>query len=157
MEGRNILLSNLMKCQADIEQLSRNKFADAVFLLQGERYDSAYYLAGYAIELLLKARVCKTLGIEDFFDFGNINKKRLKNEPTLTKPYKVHDFEQLLILSGIYPDFERTLRGPVFKGHWSVVSKWNEDSRYLSGGTKADTENFITSVRESIKWIQQHL
>ncbi len=146
-----------MKCQADIEQLSYNKLSDAVFLLQGGRYDSAYYLAGYAIELLLKARVCKTLGIEDFFDFGNTGKKRLKNESTLTKPYKVHDFEQLLILSGIYAEFERTLIDPTFKVHWSVVSKWNEDSRYLTGKTRSDTVNFITSAEEFIKWIQQHL
>ncbi len=67
-----------------------------------------HYLAGYAIELLLKARVSKTLRIPDFFDFDNAERKRLKNESIITKPCRVHDYEQLLILSGFYWSIERS-------------------------------------------------
>lgn len=52
-----------MQSQSNIEVLAYAKLEDAQILLLNERFDSAYYLAGYAIELLLKARVCKTLGI----------------------------------------------------------------------------------------------
>ncbi len=94
-----------MQTQSDIEALAYAKLGDAECLLDNDRFDSAYYLAGYAIELLLKARVCKTLGIPDFFDFDNAERKRLKNESVITKPYKVHDYIQLFILSGIYTRF----------------------------------------------------
>lgn len=29
--------------------------------------DAAYYIGGYTLELLLKANICNTLKIEDFF------------------------------------------------------------------------------------------
>lgn len=85
-----------MQTQTDIQAIAYAKLEDAECLLENNRFDNAYYLAGYAIELLLKARICKTLGIPDFFDFDNAERKRLKNESVITKPYKVHDFEQCL-------------------------------------------------------------
>lgn len=77
MERDKIFLG-FMKSQSEIEALAYAKLQDSEYLLADNRFDSAYYLAGYAIELLLKARVCKTLGIPDFFDFDNIERKRLK-------------------------------------------------------------------------------
>lgn len=127
-------------------------------MLTDNRFDSAYYLVGYAIELLLKARVCKTLGIPDFFDFDNTERKRLKNESVITKPYKVHDFEQLVILSGIYTEYRKELEtNEFFKINWSLVSEWNENSRYLAGLNSQTVKNFITSVKEVMTWIKKHL
>lgn len=117
-----------------------------------------YYLAGYAIELLLKARVCKTLGIPDFFDFNNCERNKLKNECVITKPFRVHDFEQLLILSGIYSEYQKEIEtNQIFRTHWSLVSEWNENSRYLTGINPDRVKKFITSVKEFLKWIQKHL
>lgn len=147
-----------MQTQSDIEALVYAKLADAEYLLDNNRFDSAYYLAGYTIELLLKARVCKTLGIPDFFDFDNTERKRLKNESVITKPYRVHDYEQLLILSGIYSEFNNELEArESFMFHWSSVVKWNESSRYLTGRNLKDVEDFITSVKEVMLWIQKRL
>lgn len=127
-------------------------------MLADNRFDSEYYLAGYAIELLLKARVCKTLGIPDFFDFDNIERKKLKNESVITKPFKVHDFEQLLILSGIYAAYRNELlTNESFKINWSLVSEWNENSRYLAGLNSQTVKNFITSVKEMMTWIKKYL
>jgi len=98
-----------MQSQSNIQAVAYAKFQDAEYLLANERFDSAYYLAGYAVELLLKARVCKTLGIPDFFDFDNVERKRLKNENIITRPYRVHDYEQLLILSGIYSEYQKEI------------------------------------------------
>lgn len=125
-----------MKNQSEIEALAYSKLADAEYLLADNRFDSAYYLAGYAIELLLKARVCKTLRIPDFFDFDNAERKKLKNENVITKPYKVHDYEQLFILSGIYTEYRNELlNNETFSNTWWIVSQWNENSRYLTGMT----------------------
>ncbi len=89
-----------MTCQSDIENVAAQKILDAECLLLGGRFDGAYYLAGYAIELLLKAKICKTLGIADFFDFDNKDRSvKIKNDNSV---FRTHNYEQLLILSGIY-------------------------------------------------------
>ena len=58
-----------MQSQAGIEALAYAKLKDAEILLDNQRFDSAYYLAGYAIELLLKARYLTGMTLEDVKDF----------------------------------------------------------------------------------------
>jgi HEPN domain-containing protein len=149
-----------MKCQADIQALAEERLKDAECLFNNNRFDAAYYLAGYSVELLLKAKVCKTLGIDDFFDFNNPQKTKLavKNIGEVYKPYKVHDHSQLLIFSGFYIEFQKAIKQDRnLNSHWSIVCKWNENSRYLSGTTGKDAQNFITSIKEIMKWIRRHL
>jgi HEPN domain-containing protein len=147
-----------MQTQSDIEGLAYAKLGDAELLLANERFDSAYYLAGYAVELLLKARVCKTLGIPDFFDFDNSSQKKVKNEREITKPFKSHDLLQLLFLSGIYTEFQIELENnEFFELNWWSVVKWNENARYLTGFSLGYVEDFVTSVKEIMAWIQKHL
>src|ERR1700704_532325 len=117
-----------MNCQADIVKLAWRKLESAKCLLKYEFPDDAYYLAGYTVELLLKAMVCKTLRIDDFFVFNRAKKE-------LYKPYKVHNYEELLLLSGIYLEFEEESKDIEFIGHWSIISKWSEETRYLTGRT----------------------
>jgi hypothetical protein len=147
-----------MQTQSDIEVLAYAKLQDAEILLASERFDSAYYLAGYAVELLLKARVCKTLGIPDFFDFDGSTKKKVKNEREVTRPFRSHDLVQLFFLSGIYNDFQKELEdNQLFELHWWSVVKWSEDARYLKGFSSGYVKDFVTSVKEIMVWIQRHL
>ncbi len=95
-----------MKCRADIQTLAEGKLLDAECLFNNKSYDSSYYLAGYVIELLLKAKVCKNLGIDNLFDFENSKQHKWKADNNLTRSLRVHDYEQLLILGGLYPHFE---------------------------------------------------
>lgn len=41
-----------MLTKTDLEKLAQVRLNDSLFLLQAERSSSAYYLAGYAVELL---------------------------------------------------------------------------------------------------------
>jgi len=50
----------------DLRAIARARLRDAQVLLTGKRFDGAFYLAGYAVELALKARVCRTLKWPDF-------------------------------------------------------------------------------------------
>jgi len=140
-----------LKCQIDIIAIADEKLKSADILVDTGQYDNAYYLAGYSVELLLKARVCKTLGVDDFFEFKKISKKELY------KPYKVHNFSELLLLSGIYTDFENELKDVTFKGIWSVINTWTEDERYTIGKPEADTKHFVTSIKQFSAWIKSHL
>jgi hypothetical protein len=140
-----------MKTQAEIEALADQKLKEADCLLKGGFYDGAYYMGGYCVELLLKARVCKTLNINDFFLFN-------RGKQEAYKPYKSHDYDQLLILSGLFGDFSaHSNADPLFKAHWSVVSTWNEGSRYLTGKSSTDAQSFLISVNEVATWIRKHL
>jgi len=136
-----------MTCQSDIENVAAQKILDAECLLIGGRFDGAYYLAGYAIELLLKAKICKTLGIADFFDFDNKDRSvKIKNDNSV---FRTHNYEQLLILSGIYMDYKNE-QDPEFKTNWSIVVEWNENSRYLINRTSQECIIFVESVKEII-------
>jgi hypothetical protein len=70
----------------------------------------------------------------------------------------VHDFEQLIILSGIYPEFQKEIvTNKTFRDQWSFISKWNENARYLVGKNSEDVKDFLTSIKEVMRWIQKHL
>lgn len=58
-----------MNSKANIEALADRKYEEAECLFNPGFFDGAYYMGGYVIELLLKAKVCKTLNINDFFLF----------------------------------------------------------------------------------------
>ena len=57
-----------------------------------QRYDGAFYISGYAVELTLKARICKTLQWNGFPD-SNKEFERFSS-------FRVHDLAVLLKLTG---------------------------------------------------------
>ncbi len=154
-----------MKSVADITGLANTKLIVAEFLQSNGFYDEAYYIGGYALELLLKAKICKTLNIADFFDFDNSKNRRLpvsvskkSEKENLYKPYKVHDYEQLIILSGLYTELSNQIATDLsFKADWSIASKWDESLRHSQGVTQADTQIFIDSLKNIITWLQTYL
>jgi hypothetical protein len=115
----------------------------------------AYYGAGYAVELLLKAKICKTLDIPDFFDFGV--RRKFNTEDNITKPYKVHNFEQLLILSGLYRTHVQEWSSVDDKADWSIINSWNENYRYKTGKSKKDVEDFVKCIKKFEQWISRYL
>ncbi|WP_353569873.1 HEPN domain-containing protein [Candidatus Albibeggiatoa sp. nov. BB20] len=102
----------------DIEQIIQARLQDAKVLLDASRFDGSVYLCGYAVELGLKACICKTLQWDEY--------------PT-TKGYqtfKTHDLDILLHLTGQ----ENRVKHEMFT-EWSIVSKWNPETRYSAVGT----------------------
>jgi hypothetical protein len=79
------------------------------------------YICGYAVEIALKARVCRTLHWPDFpqtdSEFGGKNRKYT--------PFKTHALDLLLSYSGR----EDKIRNS-FKAHWSLIASWDPQSRY---------------------------
>ena len=105
----------------------------------------------------------QTLDIQDFFDFDNARNRRLptsrnKSKDNLYKSFKVHDYEQLLILSGLYTVFaEKITTDLEFEADWSIVSKWDESLRYSNGVNEIDVKSFIGSIKNIITWLKQYL
>jgi HEPN domain-containing protein len=119
----------------DIKNLAKARHEDARVLLLGKRYESAMYLCGYAIELSLKARICRTLKwvgypatAREFEDY---------------KSFKTHNLNVLLRLSGIDDKVKKTLFT-----EWTAVAQWTPESRYRRTGmaTPAEAALMIAST-----------
>jgi HEPN domain-containing protein len=106
-----------MLSRAELKRISTARLQDADILLKARRYDGAMYLCGYAIELGLKLRICKTLHWPEFpetsADFKDL------------QSFKTHDFNALLRLSGI----EATIK-TLYLVEWSIVRQWKPELRY---------------------------
>lgn len=120
----------------EIRKIARARLKDAIVLFDSRRYDGAVYLCGYAIELGLKARICKTLRWEGFPSTN----KEFKN----LMSFKTHDLDVLLKLSGV----EEKVKTQFFV-EWSAVAEWNPEARYQTIGTvqREDAKLMIDSAR----------
>ncbi len=141
-----------MHTEKDIIILAENKLKAAEVLLENGLPDEAFYIGGYSLELILKARICKTLCVPDFFLFDS----KMKQEAY--KPFKVHDYEQLLVLSGLYQAYsDEKKKDKNFDADWSIVCEWTENIRYKLGYNENEVRSFLTSLKNVATWLRQHL
>lgn len=161
----NFVKNQSVISEHEIIALSIRKIKTAEFLLANEFYDDAYYLGGYAVELFLKAKICKNLDISDFFNYNKSKTRRLlpemakkSNLENLYKTFKIHDLEQLIILSGLYTKLSINLHNDIqLRLDWSLVSEWSENSRYEYNINKTEVINFIKSTKNILIWVQKNL
>jgi HEPN domain-containing protein len=91
-----------------LKKLAQDRLRDAKTLFDTSSYHGAIYLAGYAVELALKARICQHLGWEKL------------DESILMK----HDLQFLLRFTGLESSRES------FLTQWDLISEWNPEMRY---------------------------
>lgn len=60
--------------RADLRANAQAKLDDAIFLLQHKRFSNAYYLAGYAVEIGLKACIAAQIAAETIPDKALLKK-----------------------------------------------------------------------------------
>ena len=118
---------------SQLRRVAKQRLKDARALLPAKAYDGGFYLCGYAVELALKARICKTLRWTSFPQ----NRKAYSS-------FYVHDLDVLLTMTGR----EGAIR-PALLAEWSyVVSHWAPELRYAACGsvTKKDLQEMIKSA-----------
>src|SRR5262249_22472546 len=92
-----------------------------------------FYLCGYAVELALKARICKTLKWTIFPS----NRKAFAT-------FYVHDLDVLLNMTGR----ETAIKQALF-AEWSfVAAKWNSELRYEQLGSKS-RQDLLDMIRSA--------
>ncbi len=125
-----------MIATSELLNIARARLRDAQVLLRANRFDGAYYLCGYSVELALKVRICKTLKWSGFPEAG----QDFKGLQSL----KTHDLEVLLKLSGVENRIKRK-----YLAEWSVVLDWNPEKRYQSVGqsTQQQAKEMLTCSR----------
>ncbi len=66
-----------MDTPEQIEKLALERFQEANILFRAGKYDGAYYLSGYSIELALKAKICRRFGVPNLFTLDENNFARI--------------------------------------------------------------------------------
>jgi len=108
-----------MLTKNDLQRLAEVRLDDSVFLFRANRSSSAYYLAGYAVELALKACISKLI------------QANVIPDKAFVSAIYTHNFASLLSTAGLLPDFQRDSNAdPEFAAAWAIASKWSEESRY---------------------------
>lgn len=126
----------LMIATKDLRTIARARMHDARVLLQSKRFDGAFYLCGYSVELALKARICQTLKWSGFPETAN----EFRNLQSL----KTHNLEVLLRLSGV----EGRVKSK-YLAEWSVVLDWNPEKRYqpIGQSTLQQAADMVTCAK----------
>ena len=133
----------------ELKDLALLRLREAEALFAADFFDGCAYLAGYAVELALKARICKLLDIADYPSAGK-----------LAKVYAVHDLDQLLLLAGLRKAVDPSNK-PLFD-NWSTAALWKPERRYDAPGkaTRQDAEDILNAIRDTpngvLTWIMTH-
>lgn len=126
----------------ELQSLCRDRVKEAEALMKAKLYDGAFYLSGYAIEIGLKKRICRTLCWTDGYPKTNA-------EFTNLQSFKTHDLDILLHLSGIEDKIKEH-----FFSEWSIVTAWKPEIRYASRTKTAQMANgMLAAVKVLLKCI----
>lgn len=138
-----------MPSRQELKRLARLRLRESEALHAAGLYDGAAYLAGYAVEMALKARICRVLGVADYPLAG-----------PLKTAYAVRDLAQLALLAGLKHRLDAA--APALSGKWSIARPWNPDRRYTAAGTCSAHESLglLDAIRDPkdgiLKWIAKH-
>src|SRR2546429_5719031 len=120
------------------ESAARSRLEDAAVLLEHERFSGAIYLAGYALECLLKWAVT-----------------RRRNLVYLPAELETHDYERLLHETGLLPQLARR---PIIQAFFNELAQsWAPELRYLTRPVrKQEAEKLYDSMVVVYRWIHQN-
>jgi len=121
----------------ELDKIARARLEDAKTLLAAGRFDGATYVCGYAVEVALKTRICRTLNWPEF--------PSTSSEFHAYRSFQTHELDVLLRLSGQEPR--------VKENHftlWNAVANWKAESRYNIIGTaqQGDAEAMIRAAEQ---------
>lgn len=113
-------MSKLIESRVEFQQLAQVRLDEAKVLLDVGKWGGAYYLAGYAVELALKACIIRTLMATDAFP-----------DREFSKNCYTHSIEKLVSLAKL--DSARltaTTANPNLAANWVLARDWSEEKRY---------------------------
>jgi HEPN domain-containing protein len=133
--------------RADFQQLADVRLREAKVLLDAGLWDGAYYLAGYAVEVALKACIIKKVMATDAFP-----------EKKFSENCWTHDLEKLIDLAGLTAGWDAARKADAtLAGHWRIVKDWKEDRRYhrITPAEATDLYQAITDTNHGVlTWIK---
>jgi|WetSurMetagenome_2_1015567.scaffolds.fasta_scaffold16995_7 hypothetical protein len=133
---------------SDFEDTAKRRLDDAMFLVVNDRYDSAVYLGGYALEIALKIVIARDYNLGDVPE----NTHECKNAKYSGKYIFTHDLNKLLRMSSVYTS---VLANSGHKQDFDFVCLiWSPERRYeeqcTSGG---DAFKVIEAIERLTRWM----
>ena len=127
---------------ADLQGTARECPRAAKLLRTRRSYDAAVYLCGYAVEIALKARICRALKWTTGFPAKGSEFKAAKSG------LKTHDLEGLLEFTAIQDRIKLN-----HFTDWAKVNEWNPEQRYNPPGTKtlSQANDMIQATQNLLK------
>jgi hypothetical protein len=126
-----------------------DRLIDADHLMSAGRHPTAITMGLYALEILLKVRIC-----------------RLMNLDRLPRPFEIHDLEGLLIVSGLRHALNKKQARAV-KTNWTRIIKSfaanHHEARYLPNTSRSqqEAEDFFAMLNNKtngvIPWISRQI
>jgi len=132
--------------RTDLQSIAQAKVDDAHLPFQNGRFSNSYYLAGYAIEIALKACIAAQISAETIPD-KDILRKVLN-----------HEFPVLVGLAGLATALkEQQDSDSLFAANWAIVSEWKPDVRYESTDSTA-AQQMLSALTDAasgvLQWIK---
>lgn len=113
-------MSRSIVTRAEFRELAEQRLVEAKVLLDQGQWDGAYYLAGYAVELGLKACIIKSLLVTDAFPAIDFSKKCY-----------THAVGSLVGLASLDESLRiATSSDPDLLANWALTRDWTEQKRY---------------------------
>lgn len=129
--------------ESDLLEIAQCRFKEARLLHTNGYYAGAVYLAGYAIELMLKRHITKRLGWDNFPPSSSVKQ-------TLYK----HDLNALLEFSGLkkYVDLDIELLTD-----WKAAGAWDSEKRYtkVTDVSQKQSLDALDAMRNILNFISE--
>lgn len=134
----------------ELAKASLHRLDDARTLLAAQRWQGAMYMAGYAVECLLKTKLmqryrCRTLNQLD---------EALVKKGQVAADWSIYSHE-LVAMMNLLGCQEQIQADRAMRRHFSFIGQWSPAWRYTSSpGTKTNANEFLFAVERMIHWIE---
>lgn len=131
---------------------SVHRLDDARALLREQRWRGSMYLAGYAVECQLKAKLMQIYNTKNLFELET----ELQRRGTLTATATIftHHLELLLELT---QGLARLRQNSTLWPQFTMVNRWVPAWRYTSDlSNRRNAESFLEAVENVMDWIEHN-
>lgn len=134
--------------RSDLQLIAQAKIDDAILLLESGRASNSYYLAGYSIEIGLKACIAKQISSDTIPDLAFV------------RSIYSHSIGELVKVAGLASRLKRQQDDDkTFAANWAIVCEWGPDERYnvIDIGTAQLMISAVVDPKNGVlQWIKAH-
>ena len=162
----------------EIRKIAEQRLKEAEILFENDMLDGAFYLAGYSVELTLKAKISERFDVPNLFyapyDNDNYENKKqclekssnerlAKTKKQIRSMVQTHDFDVLMLFCGLHSKYLTFIQSnqDVYT-NIMLVETWTTNIRYKKIGsiTKEQVEKIILFLKDKneglLQWINNN-
>jgi HEPN domain-containing protein len=132
--------------RADWQHIAEERLLAAQALRAAQKWPSAYYLAGYAVECGLKSCILARVSTAPEVIFV---------EKRFSEKCWTHEIEELVKLAGLEGARDaETNANPALWTNWEIAKSWTERSRYQMK-TQAEADDLYQAIADNVNGVMQ--